>query len=182
MKAYFCLGQPDGWQKCFKPSAPDRGTSRIAHRFSYSFPLPCSVFIPPFPSLILFSNNPSFHLFHSSFSPSAFRHNPSPSPLFYFPFTWSSFRRQRSIRENPIVEGNFKFSFGNSGSRPSLLLYDARKIWKTNYKISCVCTFKVQQSFLPWQKQTTSMPGMLLSTCVAAPQHHSPPSISQLLT
>ncbi len=31
----------------------------------------------------------------------------------------------------------------NSGPRPCLLLNDAKKMGKTNYKISCMCTFKV---------------------------------------
>ncbi len=37
----------------------------------------------------------------------------------------------------------FNNFFLNSGPRPCLLLNDAKKLWKTNYKISCMCTFKI---------------------------------------
>jgi hypothetical protein len=36
----------------------------------------------------------------------------------------------------------FNKTFLHSGPQPCLLLNDAKKLWKTNYKISCMCTFK----------------------------------------
>ncbi len=40
-----------------------------------------------------------------------------------------------------------KHFFGNSGPQNGLLLNDAKKMVKTNYKISCMCTFKAPWSY-----------------------------------